>query len=64
MSVASRISIALPLSLLKRGNENNVPTAFSSMMLWALVFAADILSGDTGEAKNLRIKFMEDLEVL
>lgn len=33
---------------------SNLPTAFSSMMLWALVFAADMAAGFTLEAKNLR----------
>lgn len=36
----------------------NAPTAFSSIMVWALVLAADMVSGD-GEEKNWRMKFME-----
>ena len=31
-----------------------IPTAFSSMMFWALVLAADILMGLTDDEKNLR----------
>ena len=33
---------------------SSLPTAFSCMMLWALVFAADMAAGFTLEAKNLR----------
>ena len=32
----------------------SIPTAFSSMMPWALVFAADMAAGFTLEPKNLR----------
>ena len=33
----------------------NIPTPFSSMIFWTLVFAADIVAGLGGvEAKNLR----------
>lgn len=32
----------------------NVPTAFSSMMLWTLVFAADMAAGFTVDPKNRR----------
>ena len=34
----------------------DIPTALSSMMPWALVFAADIAAGLTREPKNLRKK--------
>ena len=35
-----------------------IPTAFSSMMLWALVFAADMAAGLTDEPKKRRRKEM------
>jgi hypothetical protein len=35
--------------------EGNIPTGFSSMILWALVFAADIFTALVGvERNNLR----------
>ena len=37
-----------------RWSSSNLPTALSSMMPWALVFAADMAPGLTLEAKNLR----------
>ena len=37
-----------------RRRSSSLPTAFSSMMPWAFVFAADMAAGFAREAKNLR----------
>ncbi len=38
--------------MLDDDGRGNIPTAFSSMMLWALVFAADMAAGLTDEPKK------------
>jgi len=43
----------------KETQGKDIPTPFSSMMLWALTFAADIAAGDVGVKDPKRRRNME-----